>query len=93
MVTKHQGSTLDSFLEEEGIREQFEAQAIKEAVAWQLTEAMKAQNISKRKMAELMKTSRAQLDRLLDPTKGNVTLDTIQKAAAAVGRQLHIELR
>jgi predicted XRE-type DNA-binding protein len=90
---KHRGSTLDSFLEEEGLREQFEGQAIKEVIAWQLGEAMKEQNLSKKRMAELMNTSRAQLDRLLDPRKGNVTLDTIQKAAAIVGRQLHIELR
>jgi antitoxin HicB len=93
MANKHEGSTLDAFLEEEGVREEFEAKAVKEVIAWQLAEAMKAQNLSKKKMAELMKTSRAQLDRLLDPSKGNVTLDTMQKAAAVVGRQLHIELR
>jgi antitoxin HicB len=93
MADKHRGSTLDSFLQEEGVREEFEARAVKEVIAWQLAEAMRAQNLSKKKMAELMKTSRAQLDRLLDPTKGNVTLDTMQKAAAVVGRQLHIELR
>jgi antitoxin HicB len=93
VVNKHQGSTLDSFLEQEGVREKFEAAAIKEVIAWQLSEAMREKNLSKKKMAELMNTSRAQLDRLLDPAKGNVTLDTIQKAAAIVGRQLHIELR
>jgi antitoxin HicB len=93
MANKHHGSTLDAFLEEEGIREEFEGKAVKEVIAWQLAEAMQAQNLSKKKMAELMKTSRAQLDRLLDPSKGNVTLDTMQKAAAVVGRQLHIELR
>ena len=93
MANKHQGSTLDALLEEEGVREEFEAKAVKEVIAWQLAEAMKAQNLSKKKMAALMKTSRAQLDRLLDPRKGNVTLDTMRKAAAVVGRQLHIELR
>jgi antitoxin HicB len=93
MADKHRGATLDSFLQGEGVREEFEARAVKEVIAWQLAEAMRAQNLSKKKMAELMKTSRAQLDRLLDPTKGNVTLDTMQKAAAVVGRQLHIELR
>jgi antitoxin HicB len=93
MANKHQGSTLDALLEEEGVREEFEAKAVKEVIAWQLAEAMKARNLSKKKMAELMKTSRAQLDRLLDPSKGNVTLDTMRKAAAVVGRQLHIELR
>ena len=93
MTNGHHGSTLDAFLEDEGVREEFEAKAVKEVIAWQLAEAMKAQNLSKKKMAELMKTSRAQLDRLLDPAKGNVTLDTMQKAAAVVGRQLHIELR
>lgn len=93
MANKHQGSTLDCFLASEGVREEFEAKAIKEVIAWQLGEAMKERNLSKKRMAELMNTSRAQLDRLLDPSKGNVTLDTIQKAAAIVGRQLHIELR
>jgi antitoxin HicB len=93
MANRHQGSTLDALLEEEGVREEYEAKAVKEVIAWQLAEAMKAQNLSKKKMAALMKTSRAQLDRLLDPGKGNVTLDTMQKAAAVVGRQLHIELR
>jgi antitoxin HicB len=93
MANKHQGSTLDALLQEEGVREEFEAKAVKEVIAWQLAEAMKARNLSKKKMAELMKTSRAQLDRLLDPSKGNVTLDTMRKAAAVVGRQLHIELR
>jgi antitoxin HicB len=93
MANMHQGSTLDALLQEEGVREEFEAKAVKEVIAWQLAEAMKARNLSKKKMAELMKTSRAQLDRLLDPSKGNVTLDTMRKAAAVVGRQLHIELR
>jgi antitoxin HicB len=93
MANKHQGSTLDALLQEEGVRDEFEAKAVKEVIAWQLAEAMKARNLSKKKMAELMKTSRAQLDRLLDPSKGNVTLDTMRKAAAVVGRQLHIELR
>lgn len=93
MANKHEGSTLDSFLEEEGVREEFEAHAIKEVIAWQLGEAMRERKLSKKRMAEMMNTSRAQLDRLLDPRKGNVTLDTIQKAASIVGRQLHIELR
>jgi predicted XRE-type DNA-binding protein len=93
MRNKHQGSTLDSFLEKDGVRTEFESIAIKEVIAWQLGEAMRERNLSKKRMAELMHTSRAQLDRLLDPRKGNVTLDTIQKAAAIVGRQLHVELR
>jgi antitoxin HicB len=92
MANKHEGSTLDAFLEEEGVREEFEAKAVKEVIAWQLAEAMKAQNLSKKKMAELMKTSRAQLDRLLDPDNESVTLGTLTRAAQAVGRNLRMEL-
>jgi antitoxin HicB len=68
------GSSLESFLEEEGILEEVTAVAIKEVIAWQIQEAMKARKLSKARMAALMHTSRAQLDRLLDPARGNVTL-------------------
>jgi antitoxin HicB len=90
--SKHRGSRLDEFLKEEGLFDELQATAIKEVIAWQIAQAMKEQRVSKIKMAELMKTSRAQLDRLLDPTSGNVTLDTLQRAAAILGRQLHVEL-
>ncbi len=88
----HWGSTLDEFHEEEGVLEEFRAIAIKEVIAWQIEQAMKKKKLSKNKMAELMDTSRAQLDRLLDPKGGNVTLDTLQRAANVLGRELRIEL-
>ena len=69
MRKKHMGSSIDAFLKEEGIFEEVQAQAIKEVVAWQLAEAMKKKKISKNKMATLLKTSRTQVDRLLDPKK------------------------
>jgi antitoxin HicB len=85
-------TTLDSFLKEEGKLEEFEAVAIKEVLAWQIAEAMKAQNLSRKRLAERMKTSRSQIGRLLDPKDGNVTLVTLQRAARIVGRTLRLEL-
>lgn len=83
---------LDEFLEQEGKREEFEAIAIKEVLAWQIAEAMKAQNISRKRLAERMQTSRSQISRLLDPNDGNVTIATLQRAAKMVGRSLRLEL-
>ena len=83
---------LDDFLREEGKLEEFEAVAIKEVLAWQIVEAMKAQNLSRKRLAERMKTSRSQVSRLLDPKDGNVTLATLQRAARMVGRTLRLEL-
>jgi antitoxin HicB len=91
MSKKHMGSSIDSFLKEEGIFEEVQAQAIKEVVAWQLAEAMKRRKISKRRMAALLKTSRTQVDRLLDP-KNDITLMSLQRAAAIVGKRVSIEL-
>src|SRR6266478_636875 len=88
----HRGSTLDDFLEEEGIREEVTTAAIKEVIAWQLAEEMKKKSITKKLLAELMHTSRAQIDRILDPDKGNVTLETLQRAASLLGRQLRLEM-
>lgn len=88
----HQGSTFESWLDEEGIREEVTNAAIKAVIALQLAEAMKASGMTKVAMAREMKTSRAQLDRLLDPENGNVTLDTLQRAAKIVGRELRLEL-
>ena len=88
---KHMGSSIDAFLREEGIFEEAQAEATKEVVAWQLAEAMRKKKISKSKMATLLKTSRTQVDRLLDP-KNDVTLSSLQRAAAMVGRRVHIEL-
>jgi len=91
MSKKHMGSSIDDFLKQEGIFEEAQAQAVKEVVAWQLAEAMRKQGISKNKMATLLKTSRSQVDRLLDPTN-DITLSSIQRAAAMVGRRVSIEL-
>jgi len=85
------GSSLDDFLKEEGIFEEAQAQAIKEVVAWQLAEAMKKQKISKNKLATLLKTSRTQVDRILDPKNGHHPR-SLQRAAAMVGRRITIEL-
>jgi antitoxin HicB len=91
MSRKHMGSSIDDFLKTEGIFEETQVQAIKEVVAWQLTEAMKAQKISKNKMAKLLNTSRTQVDRLLD-SRNDITLSSLQRAAAMVGRRVSIEL-
>jgi predicted XRE-type DNA-binding protein len=91
MSKKQMGSSIDDFLKAEGIFEEAQAEAIKEVVAWQLAEAMKQQKISKNKMATLLKTSRTQVDRLLDP-KNDITLGSLQRAAAMVGRRVSIEL-
>jgi antitoxin HicB len=85
-------TSLDEFLKEEGKLEEFEAVAIKEVLAWQIVEAMKAQNLSRKRLAERMNTSRSQISRLLDPKDGNVTLTTLQRAAKIVGRTLRLEL-
>ncbi|MGN6591503.1 MAG: Fis family transcriptional regulator [Terriglobales bacterium] len=91
MSKRHMGSSIDDFLKEEGIFEETQAQAIKEVVAWQLAEAMKKKRISKNKMAMMLKTSRTQVDRLLDP-KNDITLGSLQRAAAMLGRRVSIEL-
>lgn len=88
----HTGSDFDDFLKEEGLYEECSATAIKRVLARQLAEEMKHLSLSKTEMAARMQTSRAQLDRLLDPEKTGVSLDTIQRAASVVGRQLRIEL-
>ena len=92
MSKKHMGSSIDDFLKEEGILEEAQVEAIKEVVAWQLAEAMKKKKISKARMATLLKTSRTQVGRLLDP-KNDITLSSLQRAAAMVGRRVAIELR
>ena len=91
MSKRHIGSSLDDFLKDESIFDEAQAQAVKEVVAWQLAEAMKARSLTKARMAVLLKTSRSQLDRLLDP-KNDVTLSSLQRAAAIVGRKVRIEL-
>ncbi len=87
----HWGSTLDKFLTEEGIREVARTEAATRVVAWQLSQEMERQGMSKAKLAELMHTSRNQIDRILN-AKGNVTIETLQRAASFVGRELRLEL-
>jgi hypothetical protein len=88
---KHVGSSLDAFLKKEGIFEETQTKAVKEIVAWQLAEAMKSKKISKTRMAILLRTSRTQVDRLLD-AENDITLSSLQRAAAIVGRRVNIEL-
>jgi hypothetical protein len=89
---KHIGSSLDDFLKAEGVLEETRAVALKETLAWQVQQAMEQGRISKVEMARRMNTSRAALDRLLDPGNASVTLQTLSRAAHAVGRNLRIEL-
>ena len=84
--------SLDDLLKEDGKLEEFQAVAIKEVLAWQLGEAMKAGKLSRNRLAQCMGTSRSQVNRLLDPKDGNVTLTTLQRAARIVGRSLRLEL-
>lgn len=88
----HTGSTFDSFLDEEGIREEAEAVAIKRVISWQLAEAMKKKRKTKQAFAKELNTSRSQLDRLLDPRNIAVSLDTIARAAKALGKKLIIRI-
>jgi len=89
---QHIGSTLESFLQEENRLEEARATAIKRVLAWQIAQAMQAQQLTKTEMARRMHTSRSQLDRLLDPNNDKVLLQTVQRAAAAIGKQLSVEL-
>jgi len=92
MKKKNIGSSFDSWLREEGIYEEVTATAIKRVLARQVEAAMKEKQFSKAEMARRMHTSRAALDRLLDPEHDAVTLSTLRKAAVAVGRELRLEL-
>ena len=92
MRPQHRGQPFSDFLDELGIREDVEAQAIKEILADQIRVAMANENLTKTAMAARMKTSRRALDRLLDPENTSVTLHTMQKAAAALGRRVHLSL-
>jgi len=88
----HIGSSLDDFLKEDGIYDEVTSLVIKEKIAFQLKQRMAAKKISINGMAKAMKTSRTQIHRLLDPANGNVTLATLQKAAALMGRKVRLEL-
>ena len=92
MKKKNVGSSFDEWLREEGIYGESTSRALKRVLARQLEAAMKDQNVSKAEMAKRMRTSRAALDRLLDPGNDAVTLTTLQKAATAVGREIRLEL-
>jgi len=88
----HTGSTFDNFLAQEGIQQEVEAVAIKRVLAWQLERAMQEQRKTKQAMAKQLRTSRSQLDRLLDPQNASVTLDTITRAARALGKRVTIRV-
>ena len=89
---KNIGSSFDDFLQEEGILEEVEVIAVKRVLAYQLEQLMVDQNITKTFMAKKMETSRASLDRLLDPENVSVTLQTLGKAAKVLGRKLNISI-
>ena len=91
-MKKHIGSSFDSWLHEEGFYEEVTGAAIKRVLSRQIAEAMAEQKLTKTEMASRMHTSRAALDRLLDPEHEAVTLSTLRKAAQVVGRQLRLEL-
>ncbi len=87
-----EGSSLESWLEEVGGLEEATAVAIKSVIAWQLADEMKSRKISKTKMAEMLQTSRTQVDRILDPGNVAVSFEMMSRAAKAVGRRLRLEL-
>jgi antitoxin HicB len=88
----HSGSSFDDFLREEGTLEEAEAVAIKRVIAWQLQQEMQRKRISKKAMADRLRTSRSQLDRLLDPKYPGVTLGTLSRAAMALGKRLKVQV-
>jgi predicted XRE-type DNA-binding protein len=92
MNEQHLGSSLDEFLEEEGLLAQAEAVAVKRALVYQMAQLMEQQRLSKAELARRMNTSRAAVDRLLDPEVGSATLTTLEKAALALGVRLQVSL-
>ena len=92
MNKKHIGSNFDDFLKEENLYEQVQAVAIKRIIAHQITDEMKKKKLSKTEMANRMKTSRAALERLLDPDNASITLVTLERAASALGKKLTVQL-
>ena len=90
-MDKHIGSSFDDFLEEEGILAETEAVAVKRVIAYQVSQIMEKQHISKTAMARQMKTSRSALERLLDPQNTSITLQTLERAAHVIGKRLRIE--
>jgi DNA-binding Xre family transcriptional regulator len=92
MSNKHIGSSFDDFLKEEGIYDEVDTVATARVIAWQIQQAMKEKHVSKKELAVRMHTSRSQVDRLLDPHNTSIQVDTLQRAASAVGRKLVISL-
>lgn len=92
-LNPHAGSNFDDFLKEDGIYEEVQARALKRALAEQLDDAMHSGKLTKVSMAQRMSTSRSQLDRVLDPSNLSIQLDTLIKAASAVGRTVEIRLK
>ncbi len=92
MNEQYLGDTLDDFLEEEGLLAEAEAITAKRVIAWQISLLMDEQNLSKAEMARRMQTSRAAVDRLLDPNNESATLTTLEKAASALGKRLQVAL-
>ena len=88
----HSGSSFDDFLEEEGIREEVEAVAIKRVLAWQLSQEMRRQKKTKQALARDLQSSRSQLDRLLDPRNVSISLSTMARAAKVLGKSLVIRI-
>jgi hypothetical protein len=88
----HTGSSFDSFLEDEGIRDEVEAVALKRVLVWQLSQEMRRQKKTKQAMARELHTSRSQLDRLLDPRNVSISLETLTRAAHVLGKNLIIRL-
>jgi len=92
MNKKHIGSNFDDLLKEENLYEQVQAVAIKRMIAYQIAEEMRKKKLSKTEMASRMKTSRAALERLLDPDNASITLFTLERAASALGKKLTVQL-
>lgn len=90
---KHIGSRFDDFLQEEGMLDATTAVALKRVIAWQISQAMKAQQLTKTELARRMHTSRASLNRLLDEEDASLTLTTLASAAAALGKKVTLELK
>lgn len=92
-MNRHRGSNFDEFLAEEGILEEVSAKALKRLITLQMADIMKQSRISKSRLAERLHTSRSQLDRLLDPENTAVTLESLERLAHAVGKELRVEFR
>ena len=90
-MNKHTGSNFDDFLEEEGIFEEVSAKAHNRLLVLQLSDIMEEKKITKSSLAEKLKTSRSQLDRILDPENSSITLEVLERVAHAVGKNLRIE--